>query len=101
MVFVTASSQEEAARISEVALKSHQAACATTVATVNSTYWWEGKLVNAQESLVILKTTADRFEPLQQTILKAHSYKVPEIVAVQVTNGFQPYLEWVRTETSQ
>lgn len=101
MVFVTASSQEEAARISDEALKAHEAACATTLPTAYSTYWWEGKLVNAQECLVMLKTTADRFEALQKTILKAHSYKVPEIVAVQVNNGLPPYLEWIRNETSQ
>lgn len=101
MVFVTASTQEEATRIADAALKSHEAACATTIPAVQSKYWWEGKLVDADECILILKTTANKFEALQETIIKAHSYKVPEIVAVQVTQGLPQYLEWVRNETSQ
>lgn len=100
VVFVTAASPEEAAKISELAVKSHQAACATTFPVVRSTYWWEGQLVNDQESVVMLKTTSERFEGLQETIRAIHSYKVPEIIAVPVTNGLPPYLEWVLAETA-
>lgn len=101
LVFVTAANAEEAAKISEVAVRSRQAACATTISLVRSMYWWEGTLINDQESVVLLKTTADRFEELQETIRTVHSYKVPEIIAVPVTNGLPQYLEWVRKETSR
>ena len=101
VVFVTVSSPEEASRISEEVLSTHQAACATTIPTVHSQYWWDGKLVNELESIVMLKTTADRFKALQETILKVHSYQVPEIIALPVISGFPQYLEWVKKETSQ
>ncbi len=100
MVFVTASTPEEAAKISEMAVKLHVAACATMIPLVRSTYWWEGKLVSDQESLVLLKTTTERFKDLQETIRATHSYKVPEIIAVPVTAGLPQYLEWVRGETT-
>ena len=38
----------------------------------------------------MLKTTSDRFEALQETIMAIHSYKVPEIVAVPVVKGLPP-----------
>lgn len=100
VVLVTAATEEEAAKISEVAVKSHYAACATTIPAVRSVYWWQGKLMNEQESIVLLKTTVDRFEHLQQAIRSVHSYQVPEIIAVPVAHGFSPYLEWVRHETT-
>jgi len=101
VVLVTAPNQAEASRISDEVLRSHDAACATTIPTVHSKYWWEGQLMNEQECLMILKTTADRLQALQDTILKVHSYKVPEIIALPVVDGFPQYLEWVNRETSQ
>jgi periplasmic divalent cation tolerance protein len=100
VVMVTAANQEEAARISDQTVRSRQAACATVIPMVHSTYWWEGKLMNDQEAMVILKTTADKFQGLQESIQKIHSYKVPEIIAIPVAKGLPQYLEWVQRETS-
>jgi periplasmic divalent cation tolerance protein len=101
LVFVAVPNQAEASKISDEVLKSHHAACATTIPTVHSKYWWEGQLMNEQECLIIIKTTAERFQALQETILKMHSYKVPEIIALPVTGGFPQYLEWLKRETAQ
>lgn len=53
-----------------------------------------------QEVMILLKTTVDKFQALQQTIQKIHSYKLPEIIAIPVANGLPQYLEWVQRETS-
>lgn len=100
VVMVTATNQEEAAKIAEQAVRSHQAACATVFPTVHSTYWWEGKVVNDQEAMVLLKTTAEKFGALQKTIQKMHSYKVPEIIGIPISKGLPQYLEWVQRETA-
>lgn len=100
VVMVTAPNQEEADKIADQTVRAHQAACATAIPVVHSTYWWEGKLVKEQETMVLLKTTADKFQALQDTIKKVHSYKVPEIIAIPVKAGLPQYLEWVRRETS-
>jgi periplasmic divalent cation tolerance protein len=100
VVMVTAPNQEEASRIADQAVRSRHAACATMIPVVHSTYWWEEKLVQEQETMLLLKTTADKFQALQETIKKVHSYKVPEIIAVPVMAGLPQYLEWVRMETS-
>ncbi len=99
VVMVTTSNQEEASKISDVVVGQRLAACASTIPTVNSTYWWDGKMVNDQESLVLIKTTTDKFPSLQEAIQKVHSYKVPEIIAFSVCGGLPPYLAWVRSET--
>jgi periplasmic divalent cation tolerance protein len=63
-------------------------------------YWWEGKMMDDQESLLLIKTTADKFNSLEETIRKIHSYKMPEIIAIPVSHGSLQYLEWVHRETS-
>ena len=100
VVMVTAASQDEAVKIADHVVRFRLAACASTIPTVRSTYWWEGKIMDDQESLVLIKTTSDKFSSLEETIRKIHSYKVPEIIAIPVSNGLQPYLEWVHRETS-
>ena len=100
VVMVTVSNQEEAEKIANHVVRSRHAACATTIPMVRSIYWWEGKVVNEQETVLIMKTTADRFPLLQDTVRKVHSYKVPEIVALPVSHGLPQYLEWVRGEVS-
>jgi len=100
IVMVSTANQEEAGKIVDLAVGSRLAACASILPTVRSTYWWEGKMVNDQETLIFMKTTSDKVLPLQEAILNVHSYKVPEIIATSVTHGFQPYLDWVRSEVS-
>jgi periplasmic divalent cation tolerance protein len=100
VVMVTTSSQDEAAKIAKHVIQLRLAACASTIPTVHSTYWWEGKIMNDQESLVLIKTTSDKYPSLQETIQKLHSYKVPEIIAIPVIKGLPPYLEWVNREVS-
>ena len=65
------------------------------IASVRSCYLWEDKLNLDCEALLIIKTTMSRFEPLQKRILELHSYAVPEIIALPVTEGYQAYLDWV------
>jgi periplasmic divalent cation tolerance protein len=100
VVMVSAPNQEEAAKIADLAVRSRLAACASTVPTMSSTYWWEGKIANEQEALILMKTTSDKVSSLQEAIRTIHSYKVPEILAIQVESGFLPYLEWVHREVS-
>jgi periplasmic divalent cation tolerance protein len=100
VVMVTAASQDEAGKIAEEVVRSRLAACVSTIPTVHSTYWWEGKVMSDQESLLLIKTTSDKFNSLEETIRKIHSYKVPEIIGIPLSNGSPPYLEWVHRETS-
>ncbi len=100
IVMVTTASQDEAIKIADQVVGARLAACASMIPTVHSIYWWEGKMMNDQESLLLIKTTSEKFNSLEEAIRKIHSYKVPEIIAIPVNNGFPPYLEWVLRETS-
>ena len=99
-VRVTASSQDEADGVASAAVTRRLAACAQVIAPISSTYWWAGEVQQAEEWLVFMKTTADRFEELAACVRELHSYEVPEIVAVPIVQGTPDYLEWIRRETA-
>ena len=56
---------------------------------------------NAQEWMVLLKTTANRVEQLIDRLRAEHSYDTPEIVAVPIVSGNPAYLDWIAEETRE
>jgi periplasmic divalent cation tolerance protein len=99
VVFVTASSEEEADKIASLLLEKRTAACVNVIPRIKSRFWWQGKLDSAQESLLIIKTRAALVPQLADIVKKAHSYTVPEIVALPIVSGDKDYLDWVDQET--
>ena len=99
VVFVTTSGEEEAEKIAGLLLEKRKAACVNVIPRVDSRFWWEGKLDSAQESLLIIKTRAALVPELVETVKKAHSYTIPEIVALPIVGGNKDYLDWVDQET--
>ena len=97
-VYVTCKDRAEAERIANLVVKKRLAACANWF-PVRSIYWWEGRLERAKEVAVVLKTTAARVKPLILAVRKAHSYKVPCVVALPILEGNAEYLRWIRDET--
>ena len=98
-VTVTTSGREESDSLGRMVVERRLAACAQVSGPITSTYWWEGKVTSATEWLCTLKTTAGRLEKLVAVVREAHSYDVPEIVAVPITAGHGAYLAWIEDET--
>lgn len=99
MVYVTASSCEEAAKIGRVAVEKRLAACANVLGDIRSFYWWDGEIQDDSEAALILKTTDDRLDALIAEVKALHSYSVPCIVALPVGAGNPAFLEWIARET--
>ena len=95
IVFVTASSSQEAKRLAETLVKEKWAACVNVVPGVRSHYWWKGKREWASEQLLIIKTRRARVLALVQRVKALHSYSVPEVLAVPVIAGNLDYLRWI------
>ena len=98
LVFVTASSPEEARKIAQAVLEKHLAACVNLVPGVESHYWWQGKLETAAEVLLVIKSSAEQFGALSAVIHGQHSYKCPEIVAVAPEEMSPEYGSWWQEE---
>ncbi len=96
LVFMTATSKNEAQKIAQALLEKRLIACANFLGPVESRFWWQGKIDSAKEYYVIMKSDEKLFKKLAATIAKMHSYKVPEILAVPIVKGWQPYLNWLK-----
>ncbi|MDO1529334.1 divalent-cation tolerance protein CutA [Fulvimonas sp. R45] len=75
------------------------AACVNRLPGVASTYRWRGEVTTDHEELLLVKTTATRFEALKARLLELHPYALPELVAVPVERGHAGYLDWVRGQS--
>jgi periplasmic divalent cation tolerance protein len=98
-VQVTTRDAEEARRIGRVVVEERLAACANVIDDMNSIYWWEGKIEEAREALLVLKTTSRRLDELMARVKGLHSYDCPAIVAFAVEFGDGDYIDWIGDET--
>ncbi|GGX87196.1 cation tolerance protein CutA [Vogesella sp. EB] len=87
-----------AQQIAETLVGEQLAACVNIMAPCRSVYRWQGKLENASEVPLQIKTTAAAYPALQARLLQLHPYEVPEIVALPLAAGLPAYLTWVAAE---
>lgn len=99
VVLITTSSEDEATRIAKALVEARVAACANILPRIRSIFRWEGKTQEEDESLIVVKSQSQLFEQLSHTIKELHSYTVPEIIALPITDGLPEYLQWVKEET--
>jgi len=95
VVFVTAGNSDEAAAIARSLVEKRLAACVNVLPGVASWYWWEEKVTEDREVLLMIKTSRDRFDDLEKEVLRQHSYAVPEVIALPVVEGSKNYLNWI------
>lgn len=100
VILSTCGSAEEAERVARGLVEAQVAACVNIVAPVRSIYRWQGKVEDATEWLLVIKTQAALFDAVQQQIRRLHSYEVPEVIALEVTKGAEAYLAWIASETT-
>lgn len=100
VVFVTASGPEEAERIGRALVEERLAACANLIPSISSTYWWKGKIEEASEALLVVKTRQDLLERLTARVRALHSYTVPEVIALPILGGNPDYLRWIDESTA-
>jgi len=99
VVFVTCGSEDEALEIARALVEEKFAACANMVSPLRSIYRWEGKICDEKEWLLLIKTRQSRFEDLAKRVKALHSYSVPEIIALPITEGSPAYLNWISENT--
>ncbi len=95
VVFVTAKDRAEAKKISDQLLEKKLIACANIVEGVESVFWWQGKIDQAKETLIILKSKQSLFKKIVKTVKANHSYDVPEVIALPIVDGNPDYLKWI------
>ncbi len=101
VLYITASDMDEAKTVARSLVESRLAACANVIGAMESFYWWQGKLEEAREVVIIAKTRDDLVEAAVAKVREVHSYDLPCVVAVAITGGNPEFLDWITDETAQ
>lgn len=101
LVLTSLPDRESAVALARSLVTGRLAACVNVGASVDSMYHWRGQIETASEVRVTVKTRRGLYEAVEAAIVAAHPYELPEVVAVPLTHGFAPYLDWIAEETAQ
>ena len=100
LVMVTAGSEQQAASIARALVGERLAACVNIVGPIRSIYRWQGEVQNDSEYLMLIKTRASLVSKIERRVRELHSYEVPEVIALLISGGSKPYLDWLLDSTS-
>ena len=100
MVFITASTKEEAKSIGSVLVKEKWVACANVVPAIHSMFHWQGNFCEENEVLLICKSLNYKLDGIIDRVRQLHSYDVPEIIALPIAGGSEEYLEWLKASVT-
>ncbi|HTT20139.1 MAG TPA: divalent-cation tolerance protein CutA [Candidatus Sulfotelmatobacter sp.] len=95
IVLSTTGSEEEARKIAHHLVEHQLAACVNILPQIQSVYRWQGKVESNREWLLLIKTTAEKFDDVRDAIRELHSYDLPECIAIAIEDGSADYLEWI------
>lgn len=99
IIFITASSEEEAQKIAIALVNEKLVACVNIIPGIRSIYWWEDKVCQEDEVMLIAKSTQSLFPSIMDRVKSLHSYQVPEIISFPISEGLPEYLNWISEVT--
>ena len=95
LVLCTCPDENVAINIAENIVAQRVAACVNVLPSVYSVYHWQDNVESAKESIIVIKTTQEKYSALEKVITSLHPYEVPEVIALDIDNGLPEYLKWI------
>ena len=90
-----------AEHLARALVEARAAACVNVLSPCRSIYRWEGRLEAAEETPLLIKTTAVNYPKVEAIVRERHPYDLPELIALPITNGLPAYLDWLAMETER
>lgn len=100
LIYVTAATRDEALGLARALLEARLVACANVLDGATSLYWWEGRIAEEREAVMICKTRSELVEAVIARVKALHSYSCPCVVAVPIAAGNPEFLAWIDGETT-
>jgi len=100
LVLCSCPNKPTAQSIAEQLIDQRLAACVNILPGMTSIYQWQGKRETAEENLLLIKTTREAYDTLEQTLTGLHPYELPEIIAVPIERGLSTYLDWINQQVT-
>lgn len=99
VIYCTVPNKKEGKEIAKALVEHKLAACVNIIDKMVSIFSWDGKFCEEKEALLMIKTKKELFENAKLVIQKLHSYTVPEIISLPITQADETYLKWIEHET--
>ena len=99
LVYMTAENREEDERLGAMLVEERLAACVNIIEGMRSLFWWEDKLDQAEETILLAKTKESLLGELTEAVVSTHSYDCPCVVALPILGGNPDFLDWIHDET--
>ncbi|MFX1481701.1 MAG: divalent-cation tolerance protein CutA [Promethearchaeota archaeon] len=101
VVALTTCPKEKSEELALRLVEEHACACVNIVTNVKSIYYWKDEIVTDEETLLIMKTHANRMESLWKAIKNLHPYEIPEFIVLPVMWGSKDYLDWISSSVEE
>lgn len=101
VLFSTCGDETKAQSVATMLVEQRLAACVNIVAGIKSTYRWEGAIKTDNEVLLIIKSQRDQVQSIKQVVQELSGYELPELIAMEIIDGSQHYLDWLTVESRQ
>jgi|TARA_Y100000310_G_scaffold284075_1_gene306542 periplasmic divalent cation tolerance protein len=96
LIYITCKDEQEAVKISKHLLNKKLIAC-SNIHPVRSMYWWNKKIADEKETVIIAKTLEKNYRKIKQEVQKLHSYDIPCILKINAEAN-ETYDKWVNEE---
>lgn len=101
LIYSTWETAKQAEKAGNHLLKKRLCGCVNILPEGTTIFWWppkENKLTEGKETVMIIKTLAEKYDEIEKEIYKIHTYKTPCIIAIPVHKVNKDYLDWIRGE---
>ena len=95
LVYINFPNKKCARQIGTALIEKQLAACVNIIPEIESIYQWKGEICTEEEIMTVVKTTASRYKQLEEYVVANHPYDVPEVISLPLSQGSEPYLNWV------
>ncbi len=95
VILTTTPSKDVSLKIARELVKRKLVACVNIIPGVYSVYTWKGKVEEAQEELLVMKTKRELIKEVIKLVKELHPYEVPEVISLSISGGYEKYLKWI------
>ena len=100
IIYTSIDSKKNAKTLAKIIINNHLAACVNIIPIEESIYYWEGKLESESEFQLMIKTDIKYKSSIEEIIKINHPYKLPEIIVINIDDGSNEYLNWIKNNLS-
>ena len=100
VIYSTTDTLDTARAIARSLVKENLVACVHIIPKIESIYRWQGKIEEANECVLLAKTSEQNVQKTIQKIRSLHPYEVPEIIVFPPVGGLKEYLDYIEAETA-